>query len=252
VTALGPEGGPLDHVSIVLVRPQQPSNVGTAARAIANHGLGRLVLVDPPGFDPERARWMAPGAHEVIDQARFVRTVAEAVADRERVVATSGRWRRWTWPRWGPSELQGTLLAAPVPTAILFGPEDSGLSNEDLLRVDAMLVLPTAGHASLNLGQAVTVCAASLAAAASVARSATAPPRAPRAPAEHRDRVTREAMEVLEHTGYLKGRSAEQVQSTMFRLLGRADLESEEIMALLGMLKSVRYPLGLHVGRKRD
>jgi tRNA C32,U32 (ribose-2'-O)-methylase TrmJ len=59
-------------------------------------------------------------------------------------------------------------------------------------------------------------------------------------------------MEVLEHTGYLKGRSAEQVQSTMFRLLGRADLESEEIMALLGMLKSVRYPLGLHVGRKRD
>ena len=72
---------PLGHVFVVLVRPLQPGNVGTAARAIANHGLGGLVLVDPPAFDPERARWMAPGAAEVIDRARFVGSVREAVAD---------------------------------------------------------------------------------------------------------------------------------------------------------------------------
>ena len=69
----------LSHLRVVLVRPQQPGNIGVAARALANHGITDLVLVDPPGFDPERARWMAPNAHDVLNNARFTRTVEEAV-----------------------------------------------------------------------------------------------------------------------------------------------------------------------------
>ena len=53
---------PLSTLRIVLVRPQQPGNIGVAARALANHGITDLVLVDPPAFDAERARWMAPNA----------------------------------------------------------------------------------------------------------------------------------------------------------------------------------------------
>ncbi|MBO85715.1 MAG: tRNA (cytosine(32)/uridine(32)-2'-O)-methyltransferase TrmJ, partial [Deltaproteobacteria bacterium] len=66
----------LARVHIVLVTPRQPGNVGAAARAMANNGLGRLVLVAPPAFDPDRARWMAPGAHDRIDHALIVGSVA--------------------------------------------------------------------------------------------------------------------------------------------------------------------------------
>ena len=69
----------LSHITVVLVRPQQPGNIGVAARAIANHGIGRLALVAPL-LDPERARWMAPKSHHVIDNAHYCETVEEAVA----------------------------------------------------------------------------------------------------------------------------------------------------------------------------
>ncbi len=239
----------LHHVRVVLVRPQQPPNIGTAARAIANHGLGGLTLVDPVGFDPERARWLAPNAHAIIDGAQIVGTVAEAVADMGRVIGTSGRWRRWPWPRWGPGQLCEQLLDDPVPTAIVFGPEDAGLANEDLEQADAILVLPTAEHASVNLGQSVTLVAGMLMAAQAGRQPVAAPP--PLAPVQMRARVVDEALELLQHTGYLDGRSPEQVSGTLTRLLGRARPDQTELAALLGMLKSLRYPLGLHRGRRR-
>ena len=84
---------PLSHISVVLVRPRHPENIGFVARAVANHGLGRLILVSPVAFDPERARWAAPGAHWVIDSALIVSTVSAGVANFEQVVATTARDR---------------------------------------------------------------------------------------------------------------------------------------------------------------
>ena len=104
---------------MVLVRSRSPGNVGAAARAIANHGLGRLILVAPPAFDLEQARWMAPGAHKVIDDAILARSVEEAVS-LQRVVGTSGRSRRWRWPSAAPGSW-ASVVASPAPTALLFG-----------------------------------------------------------------------------------------------------------------------------------
>ena len=86
----------LASVHIVLVAPRSAGNIGGAARAMANNGLGRLVLVAPPAFDPDRARWMAPGVHERIDSALIVGSVAEAIdsLDVVRVVGTSARAKR--------------------------------------------------------------------------------------------------------------------------------------------------------------
>ena len=242
---------PLGHVFVVLVRPLQPGNVGTAARAIANHGLGGLVLVDPPAFDPERARWMAPGAADVIDRARFVGSVREAVADAWLVAGTTGRMRRWSWPVVGPAELAPRVLGAPGPVALLFGPEDAGLSNQDMEHCGLVLCLPTASHASLNLGQAVTVLASTLLQAAEAApREQALGEEAPPVEAERPWTDTRqraaaldEAMALLAQTDYLAGRSPDQVRGTLFRLLGRADPSDRELGALRGVVKALDYSM---------
>lgn len=248
-------GAALAHVSVVLVRPRQPGNIGMAARAIANHGLGGLVLVDPRGYDPERARWMAPGAGDVVDRARIVARVAEAVAGAQHVVGTTGRRRRWDWPVWGPSALH-EAAASGEPMALLFGPEDAGLSNEDMALCTAALTLPTASHASLNLGQAVTVIAAGLLQSAVERDASAAPGRVqasrrgarlpegepadePLADAVARQAAVEAALAALDGSSWLEGRSREQVQGTLYRLLSRAAPTARELGALRGMIKAV-------------
>ena len=256
----------LQLLDVVLVRPRGNDNIGAVARSIANHGLGRLILVDPPAFDPDRARWMAPGATEQIDGARFVGTVAEAVGGYPRVIGTSARRRRWEWPVLAPGALAAQLLDAPLPTAILFGPEDAGLANEDLALCEAVLELPTAPHASLNLGHAVTAMGTHLLAEAR--RRGEGPPgpsrqvprrgkrtaaaeqaAGPLASAETRAGLVDAAMPILEASTYLLGRSHEQVRGTLYRLLSRVEPEEKEIHLLRGMLAKLSWRISRDAGR---
>ncbi len=161
--SLGVEMSGLSHINIVLVRPQHPGNIGVAARAIANHGIGQLSMVCPVGFDPERARWMAPKSHNVINNARYCSTISEAVSGATQIIATTARPRSQSLPVHTPEDLGLSIAKDPVPTAILFGPEDSGLSNDDLFLAESLLHFPTTEVSSINLGQAVTATAAALA-----------------------------------------------------------------------------------------
>jgi TrmH family RNA methyltransferase len=232
---------PLSHIRVVLVRPQQPGNIGVAARALANHGISDLVLVDPPCFDAERARWMAPNAHDILNNARFSQTVEEAVEGMVVVVGTSGRLRRWKWPIITPTQLAVSL--DPRPTAILFGPEDSGLSNADLARCHTIVSIPTAEHRSLNLGQAVTVICSQL-----LAVQPQEPPTEPDEPladSQTQDAVVQLLMTALTESDYMRGRSEEKVFGTLYRLLGRATPTQREAVSLLGMLGKLNRKLGL-------
>jgi len=183
----------LSQIRVVLVRTRSPGNIGTVCRAIANHGLGALVLVDPPGFDPDIARWMAPEAHHILNEARFVATLEEALDGAAVVLGTSARRRRWDWPIYAPDALWSDALTA-LPAAIVFGPEDTGLSNEELTLCHALITIPTTEHKSLNLGQAVTVIAAALR-----GQQAASPPRQPGADARQHLAVVELLMEMLEH-----------------------------------------------------
>ena len=241
-----PGARPLGHIDIVLVRPRQPGNVGAAARAIANHGLGRLVLVAPPAFDPERARWMAPGAHSVVDEARIVGTLAEAVTEHQHVIGSSGRPRRWRRPVLSPWEVGSATVADPRPTALVFGQEDFGMSNDDLALCSALLTLPTAGHDSLNLAQAVTVTASWLLGAWCQDRDRDKAPASPPpgVPMGLRQGLVQDVLEVLGASGYLDNRPDAMVRSTLHQLA--AKLETlEEARMLRGMLKPVRWKLGV-------
>ena len=231
----------LSHITVVLVRPQQAGNIGVAARAIANHGIGRLALVAPPHFDPERARWMAPKSHHIIDEAHFCGSVEEAVASSQWVVATTARPRTREWPVSTPEVIGVEIARTQTPTAILFGPEDSGLSNDDLRLAQHLLHFPTTAISSINLGQAVTATAAALATAHRAAAAPSELPPSEPASAGKRAEVVHRTVEVLGTAGYLNGRSEETVTNTLVRLAGRAELQEDEVNNLLGMVKHLRW-----------
>lgn len=251
-----------ERLKIVLVRPQQPGNVGSVARAMNNMGLRKLVVVAPPVFDIDKARWMAPGSSFILDEARYVSTVAEAVADCHFVVATTARSRHWRWPAHDLDRFAALPFEQPGNTAILFGPEDSGLSNEDIAFVHALLHIPTDSHASLNLSQAVLLVCAALYGEArkrgyiprendgvgprgGQRRGAAPSPTVerPPAPQERVEWVVQEWMKAVEQAGYLIGHEPVLVSSTVRQILQRARLDEREVVALRGMFKKFRWKM---------
>ena len=149
-----PRGG--EPPRVVLLAPKHAANVGAAARAIANFGLGPLWLVAPRCTLDKEAYALAAHADRVLDAAVTVATLDEALADRELAVATSARRRRHhAHASADPEDVLAEL--AGRRSALVFGPEESGLDNDALDRCQRVVTVPTAGHASLNLAQTVVV-----------------------------------------------------------------------------------------------
>ncbi|MGB5835860.1 MAG: RNA methyltransferase [Albidovulum sp.] len=151
--------------AFILVRPQMGENIGAAARAMLNFGLTHMRLIDPrDGWPNPRAVAMASGAAgKVLDHAGVFQTLPEAISDCAYVFATTARNRDLTKPVMTPEramEHARALSAGGQKVAILFGPERAGLENEDISRANAIISVPVnPDFASLNLGQAVLLCA---------------------------------------------------------------------------------------------
>lgn len=151
-------GGP----SVVLVDPQLGENIGMVARAMLNCGLTKLSLVRPrDGWPNPKAEAAAAGATKVLDGAALYATSAEAVAGFHRVYATTARPRGMVKPVLSPQAAVRDMRAAQdrgAEVAILFGPERSGLSNDELVLADRVIAVPlNPAFASLNLAQAVLI-----------------------------------------------------------------------------------------------
>ncbi len=155
-------GGP----AFILVRPQLAVNIGMCARAMANFGLDDLRLVNPregwPRSDDYRkvAYSAAAGATALLDGARVFDSVGAAVADCHRVYAATARERGQAKAVMTPSvAMAATSAAADEKHAILFGPERTGLDNDEVAIADAIVTFPSSpAYASLNLAQAVLLC----------------------------------------------------------------------------------------------
>ncbi|MGM0586384.1 MAG: RNA methyltransferase, partial [Pseudomonadota bacterium] len=148
----------------VLVRPQMGENIGAACRAMWNFGLDRLRLVAPrDGWPNPKATAMASGAGRVIDKAMVRETTAEAVADLEYVYATTARPREMTKTVFTPQAAMLDALRrirAGQKVGVLFGPERTGLENDDVIRAQAIVSVPAnPAFASLNLAQCVLLTA---------------------------------------------------------------------------------------------
>jgi len=147
---------------IVLTRPQLGENIGKAARAMLNFGLTELRLVTPrDGWPNPSAGPAAAGADVVLEGAQVFETLAEAVHDCAHVYATTVRKRGVTKPVLTPEEAAREIHQhSPTRSAIVFGPERSGLETEDVALARAIITVPiNPEFASLNLAQAVILCA---------------------------------------------------------------------------------------------
>lgn len=149
---------------IILVRPQLGENIGGTARVMANFGLRELRLVAPrDGWPNAKAHAMAGHATAIIEQVKLFDTTQEAVTDLQFTLATTARERTMHKPAIEPEAAVQTLMQqvqANIRSGILFGPERTGLENEDVVAADAVLTIPShAGYPSLNLSHAVGVMA---------------------------------------------------------------------------------------------
>ena len=146
---------------IVLVRPQLGENIGKAARAMLNFGLVELRLVSPrDGWPNPSAGPAASGADSILEKAQVFETLADAVSDCSHVYATTVRKRGVTKPVVTPEQAAREVHAAIGRSAYVFGPERAGLETEDVALARAILTVPiNPEFASLNLAQAVILCA---------------------------------------------------------------------------------------------
>ncbi len=151
---------PLNNIRVVLVHTTHPGNIGAVARAMKNMGLSDLVLVAPKDYPSDEAVWRASNAKDVLDNARVVDTVEEAIEDCQLVFGTSARERTIPWPLVNPRKAAESYVpeAQTRQVAIMFGREDRGLTNEELQLCHSHIHIPTnPDYSSLNIGAAVQV-----------------------------------------------------------------------------------------------
>jgi tRNA/rRNA methyltransferase len=150
----------LDHITIILVGTRYPENIGAAARAMRNMGIRKLILVEPLNPDPARIGKMAThAAREVVERMQVCGSLKEALAEINYVVGTTARLGGQRKVVSSPARLARRLISISRENriAVLFGPEDRGLTNEDIRNCDILVNIPTAEFASLNLAQAVMI-----------------------------------------------------------------------------------------------
>lgn len=152
----------LDDLAVVLFRPKFSENVGSTARACLNMGVENLILVDPYKFDMDKALPLATAhARHVLEGARIVETLAEAVEGFTAVYGTTARTGGWRKGIMTPGTMAGVVndrLRSGGKVAIVFGPEDRGLTNEETSICSGLMTIPTSRECtSLNLSQAVVV-----------------------------------------------------------------------------------------------
>ena len=230
---------PLPRVAVVLVRTSHPGNIGAAARAMKTMGLADLVLVAPRHFPHPDADALAAGAGDVLDRARVVASLAEALADRTLAVGFSARGRDLSHPAREWRSLAPETVAAAGPVALVFGNETSGLSNDELLACQRHATIPASPeYPSLNLAAAVQVACYELALAAGAFRVPDRPPRT-RATGADLEALHARLQQLLVASGFLDPREPGRLDERMRRLAARIDLETEEVAILHGMLDSL-------------
>ncbi len=247
----------------MLVSPKHAANVGAAARAIANFGLGPLWLVAPRCRLDKEAYALATHAEGVLDAAVEVATLDEALADRDWAVATSARRRRHHGHTAAdPEAVLPTLVGRR--SALVFGPEESGLDNDALDRCQAVVTVPTAGAASINLAQTVVVLGyvwhratvdddRSPGAALTAAPAHTAPSAAA-GYGEPPERAQVEAMfeqlrVLLRRVGYTDAARETAVLRKYRTLFGRAAPSAEEVTLLRGLWYQLAWAVEQPPGR---
>ncbi len=241
----------LAAVRIILVEPAGALNVGAIARTLKNLGLSQLVLVNPH-CDPlgEEARRMAVHAQDILEKATIVDSLPAALTGCVRAIATTARPRALDTVLESPRVALPWLCDSSTPSALIFGPEDRGLSNQELNYAQRFVRIPTSeAYPSLNLAQSVAICAYEL----SQSVTDNMPPAAMQGltPVESNPSASMEAIEryyqhlesLLLKIGYLYPHTAANRMEKFRRIYNRAGLSNQELAMLRGILSQVEWAI---------
>ncbi|WP_310483384.1 RNA methyltransferase [Chamaesiphon sp. VAR_48_metabat_403] len=249
---------PLDRIRIVLVEPAGALNIGSISRVMKNMGLTQLVLVNPQcEVLGEEATRMAVHAIDLLEAARIVPDLPTALQGCKRVIATTARDRAIPTALETPRQALPWLVESSEPTALIFGREDSGLTNTELNYATRYIRIPVGSeYSSLNLAQAVGVCAyelqmcngseESLSVDASEQRLGARqqiPLQLDVAPVELVEGYYQQLETLLLDIGYLFPHTALHRMEKLRRLYNRTQLSPNEVALLRGILSQFRWAL---------
>ena len=235
----------LDKIKIVLSNTTHPGNIGATARAMKVMGLSDLVLIKPHYFPSDEATARASKATDILENAKVCSSIEEALADSRLIVGASARTRSLPIKLVTPRDLVKKIEVdkSRVPISILFGTENSGLTNEELHLCHYHVYIPTnPEYSSLNLASAVQlICYEMRLAFSNLEHLPTIELN------ESENVVSRQQLSgLLEHferamemTGYLNVEQGKQIKSRMNRLFSKSDITLSEMNILRGFLTSV-------------
>ena len=274
---------PLKNITLVLVRPQYAGNIGAVCRAMKNMGLTRLNLVSPEqDHQSAEARMMATSAKDILQKAKIFSSLEDALQDFRWIAGTSARKGINRGPFISPREICPEIIqnARSIPVAILFGPEDRGLTNRELDPCHALISIPThPGLSSLNLAQAVVLLSyelylASLAELGNGQRGMRPEPckvqgcpapyvvqgglrnekrmgrekacwssglPAPLAEFQKVEKMYAHLEQLLLRIGFLDSNNPKRIMHTLRRIFGRANLGDRDVAILRGIFRQLEW-----------
>lgn len=241
----------LDNIGIILVRPQIPENIGATARAMKNMGLHRLTLVGPENCDLCRIVKMATGSSiDVIEEMEVYEDLGDALSPFQYLVGTTARTGASRPALTRPRELAHELIPISQENrvGILFGPEDRGLSNEDLRYCHTIATIPTDAFASLNLAQAVLIVCYEIFLAG---REDPYGPMPRMANSFELEGMYQHMKEVLTKIGFLDPQNPEHWLLNIRRFLSRMPLRAREVRVIRGICRQVDWYTG-QAGKKQE
>ncbi|MBL7174150.1 MAG: RNA methyltransferase [Desulfobacteraceae bacterium] len=231
----------LDNIAIVLVQPQIPENIGAAARAMNNMGLSRLVLIEPKNCDPCRVLKTATGSsNALIEKMEIYHDLREALAPYHYLIGTTARTGSLRPTTARPQLLAQRLVSVSQNNliGILFGPEDRGLSNEQLRHCHTVVTIPTASFSSLNLAQAVMIICYEIFLGTSE-RSAEVMPRL--ANSFELEGMYDHLKDVLLKIGFINPQNPEHWIGNIRRFLSRFPLRAREVRIIRGVCRQIDW-----------
>lgn len=230
-----------ENIAIVLHRPQIPENIGAAARAMRNMGLRRLIVVAPENFDMARVRMMATqGGLEIVEAMERQDDLPTALGPFNFVACTTARLGGQRQTIISPADLAQQLIPVSQENriAVVFGPEDRGLSNEDIRYSHYLVNIPTAEFSSLNLAQAVIVVCYELFKAQRREKTPFVPRLANRF---ELDAMYAQLADVLVRISYINPENPEYWINNLRRFFNRYPLRAKEVAIIRGICRQIDW-----------
>lgn len=241
----------LDNITICLVSPHIPENIGSVARAMANMGLNKLILVSPKNCDLSRILKTATGPSiDIIEEMDVKTDLKEALKDFNYVIATTARIGSLRPALAEPKEMAQILvdITQENQVAILFGPEDRGLTNDEIKLAHLIVRIPTGGFASLNVAQAVLIIAYEIFLASRSPVQQFVPRLANKFELEG---MYDHLKEVLTKIGFINPQNPEHWMLNVRRFFSKLPLRAKDVNLIRGILRQMDWYTGQHDRTKK-